>query len=147
MKGTPMKNALFILAALTLCAGSALAAGNKATFVSADDLKWTPVPGFDGVETAVVEGDAGKTAHHGFHKFKAGFEAPLHHHTANHYMTVVAGTITLTVDGKEHKLPAGSYFAFSNKTPHMTKCEPGTDCILFGDVRGKWDVKPEKKTK
>ena len=43
-------------------------------------------------------------------KFVGG-AAPLHHHSSDHYGTVVAGTIVLTVDGQDKKLPAGSYSA------------------------------------
>ena len=56
---------------------------------------------------------------------------------------MVAGTLVLTVDGKEQKLPPGSFFTFTNKTKHATSCEKGADCILSMDVRGKWDVIPE----
>lgn len=37
-------------------------------------------------------------------------------------------------------LPAGSFFAFSGKAKHTTRCVAGTDCVLSMDVRGKWDV-------
>jgi quercetin dioxygenase-like cupin family protein len=109
----------------------------------AADLKWNDVPDMKGVQIAVADGDPSKGASHFFIKFAGGFAAPLHHHTANHSVTVVAGTVALTVDGTEHKLPAGSFFAFSNKTKHTTSCVAGADCVLSVDARGKWDVKIE----
>lgn len=130
----------------SLLAVSAQAAiKSQATFVEAKDMKWKDVPGAEGIQTATVEGDAAKGAHHVFMKFKSGFNAPMHHHTANHFVTVVAGTLLLTVDGKEHRLPAGSYFEFKGKQAHATACAEGDDCVIFGDVRGKWDVLMEKK--
>jgi quercetin dioxygenase-like cupin family protein len=69
----------------------------------------------------------------------------LHHHSSDHFATVVTGTLILTVDGQEQLLPAGSFFSFKNKKVHATACSPGAECILFTDVRGKWDVVPEKK--
>ena len=75
------------------------------------------------------------------------FAAPLHHHTADHYVTVVSGTLILIVDGKENKLPAGSYFSFTGKAKHETKCDAGAECVLFVDARGKWDVVPEEAPK
>ena len=69
-----------------------------------------------------------------------GFTAPVHHHTANHFVTVVAGTLVLTVDGSEQKLPPGSFFAFTKKAKHATACAAGADCVLSVDSRGKWDV-------
>ena len=60
--------------------------------------------------------------------------------------TVVTGTMVLTVDGQDRKLPAGSYFALTGKKPHATRCEAGAECVLAIDARGKWDV-VQKKTK
>ncbi len=118
---------------------------DNAMLVEAKDIKWEAVKDFPGVYTSTIEGNAMKGAHHSFMKFDAGFAAPLHHHSSDHFVTVVAGTLVLTVDGVEHRLPPGSYFAFKKKQPHMTTCAAGADCVLFTDVRGKWDVVPEKK--
>ena len=109
----------------------------------ATELKWADVPGFPGVQMAAAQGDPAKGPHHMMLKFTGGFSAPLHHHTTDHYGTVVAGTLVLNSGGKEVRLPPGSYFAFTGKMPHMTKCEAGADCILAIDARGKWDVVPE----
>ncbi len=124
--------------------GLAVAKGGTSLLIAAADVKWAPVPGFEGVQIGALDGDPGKAASHFFLKFKAGFAAPLHHHSANHSGTVVAGTLVLTVDGKEQKLAPGSFFALSGKAPHMTTCAAGADCILSMDVRGKWDVVAEK---
>ena len=134
-----------ILAALLVGAFTLAHAGDTkkttgAVFAPASDIKWSAVPGMQGVQIAPVEGDPAKGASHFFLKFAPGFSAPVHHHTANHSGTVVAGTLVLTVDGKEQKLPAGSFFAFSGKKKHATRCEAGGDCVLSMDVRGKWDV-------
>jgi quercetin dioxygenase-like cupin family protein len=111
------------------------------------DLKWNDIPGFPGLKMAVVQGDPGKGASHFFLKFPAAFAAPVHHHTANHYVTVLTGTLVLTIDGKDAKLPAGSYFSFTDKKPHATKCDAGAECVLFIDARGKWDVVADKPKK
>lgn len=118
--------------------------GGSATLIPAANLKWTDVPGFAGVQMAVLQGDPGKGAHHAMLKLPGGFTAPLHHHTADHYVTVVAGTVVLTVDGRDTRLPAGSYFSFTGKKQHLTRCDAGADCILSSDARKAWDVLPEK---
>ncbi len=121
----------------------AQAKGSGASVVtSAADLKWNDVANFPGVKMAVASGDPAKGAAHFFMKFAAGFAAPVHHHNADHFVTVVAGTMVLNIDGKDVKLPAGSYFSFSGKKPHTTKCDAGAECVLFVDARGKWDVIP-----
>ncbi len=111
-----------------------------ATVVAAPSLKWADVPNAAGVQIATVEGDGAKGPHHFYLKFVGGFSAPAHHHTTDHFGTVVSGTILLTVDGKEQRLPPGSFFSFHGKAPHATTCEAGADCVMFIDARGKWDV-------
>jgi quercetin dioxygenase-like cupin family protein len=146
-----MKNTLTVLTVVlaglswsTAARAQAPAKAKKgALLVPAADLKWSDVPDMAGVQLAAVEGDPSKGPSHFFIKFVSGFSAPLHHHTANHFVTVVAGTLVLTVDGNEQKLPAGSFFSFSNKTKHTTGCAAGAECILSVDARGKWDVKIE----
>jgi len=115
-----------------------------AVLVPAGGIKWSDVPDFPGVSMAVLQGDPAKGPHHSMLKLKDGFAAPLHHHSSDHFGTVVSGTLVLTVDGKDTKLPAGSYFSFKGMKKHMTRSEPGADCVLSMDVRGKWDVIPEK---
>ena len=103
-----------------LCASQASAKGGHAVLIPAADVKWADVPGFPGVQMGVINGNPAKGSHHSMLKFAAGFAAPLHHHSSDHYGTVVAGTVVLTVDGKENKLPAGSSFALTGRMPHQT---------------------------
>ncbi len=131
-----------------LLAGTAAApvpgarAADGVRYIPASDVRWSEVPGAPGVQIAPLQGDPGKGPSHFLLKFSGGFSAPLHHHTANHYVTVVAGTLVLTADGREQKLGAGSYFSFTGRKKHATRCEAGTDCVLAMDVRGRWDVVP-----
>jgi quercetin dioxygenase-like cupin family protein len=108
------------------------------------DIKWQDVPDFPGVKMAALEGDPAKGAAHFLIKLQDGFAAPLHHHSSDHFVTVVSGTLLLTVDGTETRLPAGSFFVFRGMKRHVTRCEAGADCVLSIDARGKWDVVPEK---
>lgn len=132
----------FALIAAASAAGAVAAV--SAVLIPASEVKWADVPGFPGVQLAAVGGNPAKGPHHSMLKFTGGFAAPLHHHTTDHYGTVVSGTLVLTSAGKEVRLPPGSYFAFTGKMPHTTKCEAGADCVLAIDARGKWDVVPEK---
>lgn len=136
--------AIAILALLAAGSATGAAAAASAVLLPAGEVKWAHVPGFPGVQMAAVGGNPAKGPHHSMLKFTGGFAAPLHHHTTDHYGTVVTGTLVLTSGGKEVRLPPGSYFAFTGKMPHMTKCEAGADCVLAIDARGKWDVVPEK---
>ena len=102
------------------------------------------MPDFPGIKMAVLQGDPGKGAAHFMMKLPGGFVSPVHHHSSDHYVTVISGTMTFTIDGKDTKLPAGSYFSYTGKKQHITKCETGADCVLSIDTRGKWDIVPEK---
>jgi quercetin dioxygenase-like cupin family protein len=117
--------------------------GGSAVLIPASDIKWSDVPEFPGVQMAALEGNPAKGPHHSMLKLPGGFVAPLHHHSSDHYATVLAGTMVFTVDGKEIKLPVGSYFSFIGKKQHLTKCEAGANCVLSIHARGKWDVLPE----
>jgi quercetin dioxygenase-like cupin family protein len=134
-----------IAVAFCALATSAGARQGVAVLTPSTDVKFSDVPGFPGVQMAVVQGDPAKGPHHSMLKFAPGFEAPVHHHTTDHYGSVLSGTLVLVSDGREVRLPPGSYFAFTGKMPHATRCEKGSDCVVAIDARGKWDVVPETK--
>jgi len=116
----------------------------KAEFTPAANLKWVNA-GVPGVSTAVVSGDMKKGRSHFYLKYDGGFVAPVHHHSPDHYVTTVTGNLVLIADGKEHRLPPGSYFAFLGKAKHAARCEGSEACVMFIDARGPWDVVLEKK--
>jgi quercetin dioxygenase-like cupin family protein len=135
--------AALLLSAVTRADEPAKKAGPAAVFVPPADLKWADVPGMTGVKMATLTGNPAKGAGHFFVKFTPGFSAPEHHHTANHYVAVMQGTMVLGVDGKDHSLPTGSFFSFTGGKKHTTKCAEGGDCVVYIDSRGTWDVVPE----
>ena len=128
----------FILAAIgTVLSGPVTA---QTAFSPANDIKWTNA-GVPGVSTAAVRGDMSKGASHFYLKYAAGFVAPMHHHSPDHYATTVTGNLVLVgADGKEHRLAPGSYFALVNKAAHAARCEGSQDCVMFIDARSAWDV-------
>jgi quercetin dioxygenase-like cupin family protein len=105
----------------------------------ATELNWKGA-GVPGVATAVVNGDMTKSPSHFYLRYSKGFVSPVHHHSPDHYVTTVTGTLILTVDNKEHRLPPGSYFALIDKAKHAARCEGAEDCVMFIDARGPWDV-------
>lgn len=139
-----------LLAATLALAGAAapLASAKgpgKTVMTPMADLKWSDA-GIPGVATAGADGDMKKGASHFFLKYAAGFVAPMHHHSPDHYAVTVSGNLVLiTADGKEVRLAPGSFFAFKDKAPHAGRCEGSQDCVMFIDARGRWDVVPAKK--
>lgn len=129
-------------ALIAAASGPAIGAGNEVVVAKAD-LKWKDM-GIPGVAAAPVSGDMEKGASRFFLTYPVGFVTPNHHHSSAHYVTVVSGTITLTVDGKDHKLGPGSYFALTEKMPHTAKVEGNEAAVFFIQADGPWDVVMEK---
>ena len=143
-----MKHPLSLaLAAIALTVSIAAAdSASKSVVTPVASVTWAPA-GVPGVSIAPVEGDMAKGSSHFYLKYDAGFSAPMHHHSPDHYVTVVSGTLTLTTDSKETKLAPGSYFALLNKAPHAARVEGKDACVMFIDARGPWDVVMEDAAK
>ena len=111
----------------------------KSVVVSKADLKWKTLNDA-GVAAALVSGDMAKGPSRFFLKYPVGLTTPLHFHTADHHVTVISGTITLTVGGKDHRLGPGSYFMLGDKAAHIAKVEGSEDAVFFIQADGPWDV-------
>ena len=107
------------------------------------ELTWKNM-GVPGLDAAPVSGDMEKGPSRFYLKYPAGFVTPAHHHSSDHYATVISGTITLTAGGKDYRLGPGSYFALTGKMPHIAKVEGNEDAIFFIQADGPWDVVMEK---
>jgi quercetin dioxygenase-like cupin family protein len=142
MKMNDKRGAVLAAAAAVLAVGVAGAAEQPVATAKAS-LKWTDA-GIPGVKTAVVHGDMAKGPSHFYLSYPAGFVAPRHHHTPDHYATTVSGTLVLIAGGQEQRLAPGSFFALTNKMTHAARCEGSEACVMFIDARGAWDVVPEK---
>ncbi len=132
--------ALGALAALVMSTPAHAADKAAATLWAAEDLKWTALPDSP-VKMSVVWGDPATGPFGAFLKFPAGFAAPLHHHTADHHVIVVSGTAVMTPEGEAAKrLGPGSTFSFTGAKKHTTACDAASECVLFVDDSGKWDL-------
>lgn len=117
--------------------------GGKSIVVAKADLKWKEM-GVPGLMAAPVAGDMEKGPCRFYLKYPVGFVTPNHHHSADHYVTVVSGAITLTVGGVDYRLGPGSYFELTGKAPHTAKVEGNEDAVFFIQADGPWDVVMEK---
>ena len=141
-------SALVALATVSAATQSAAqSAAPTANLVAVGDLKWVDVPDTP-AKMATVKGDAAKGPHASFIKLPAGFSAPLHSHSADHQVAVVAGTLTETPEGGvAKKLGPGSWFEFTGKKKHVTTCDAGADCVLFIVAKAAWDLVPAAPAK
>ena len=127
-----------IAAALFSAAPVLAAETGKSVVLAKADLKWKAMG--NGVMAAPVSGDMDKGPSRFFLKYPAGLITPLHHHTANHHVAVISGSVTLTVGGKEHRLGPGSYFLLADRAPHIAKVEGGEEVVFFIQAEAPWDV-------
>jgi len=138
-----LKQAVLVSISAALIAASPMAAaGGSSVVVKNAELKWKDMG--NGVAAAVVSGDMQKGASRFFLKYPVGLVTPKHHHNADHYATLVSGSITLTVDGKDQKLGPGDYFALTKKAPHVAKVEGSQEAVFFIQADAPWDVVMEK---
>lgn len=115
-------------------------------FVSAADLKWADLnpTGAPGVKIADVWGDHTKSGYGAFLKFPPGFLSPLHTHTNAIKIVVISGTYIQTPEGQsEHRMGPGSYvFQPGGNYKHISACDKASECLLFIESAGKFDLKP-----
>jgi len=115
----------------------------------AADIKWSDLPGTPGVQFCDLWGDHTKGAYGTLVKFPAGSEVPLHTHTNDMRTVVVSGTLIHTPEGKAGiRLGSGSYI----KQPghgykHTTACDKASECIIFTESAGAFDVLPVEAKK
>ncbi|MGQ0801093.1 MAG: cupin domain-containing protein [Pseudomarimonas sp.] len=138
------KHAVAISLSVALMAGAPMvASGAGSTIVVGQaDLHWKDMG--NGITAAQVAGDMERGTSRFFLKYPVGLVTPMHHHDADHYVTVVSGAITLNVEGRDHKLGPGAYFALTNKAPHIAKVEGNEDAVFFIQADGPWNVVMEK---
>ncbi len=149
--------ALFVLAAAVFAQEPAQSTAKAVTkagtpiFMSAADLKWADLnpTGAPGVKIADVWGEHARGGYRAFLKFPAGFAAPLHTHTNAIKIVVISGTYIQTPEGKsEMRMGPGSYvFQPGGSYKHLSACDKASECLLFIESTGKFDLKPVEAAK
>ena len=149
----------FVLAAAVLAQGSGETKANSGPkakagtpiFIPTGDVKWTDLDpnGAPGVKIADVWGDHTKGGYGAFLKFPAGFLAPLHTHTHAIKIVVISGTYMQTPEGKaEQRMGPDSYvFQPGGNYKHISACDKASECMLFIESNGKFDLKPVEAAK
>lgn len=113
------------------------------TLIAVNELKWEPLPGFEGCEEAKIVGDPTKEAHRVFYKFPVGMKSPPHSHSYGDRGVIVSGALGLAVEGAPmKKLPPGSFFSIAAGVPHVTTVEGDQPCVFWVEREGPFDVKP-----
>jgi len=145
--------ALFVLAAAVFAqrpkeskSSKSVSTAGTPVFISPSDLKWGDLnpTGAPGVKIADVWGNHARGGYGAFLKFPAGFLAPLHTHTSAIKIVVISGTYMQTPEGKaEMRMGPGSYvFQPGGSYKHISACDKASECLLFIESTGPFDLKP-----
>lgn len=118
---------------------------------SADDaqLKWGPCPPFlpEGCGIAVLHGDPAEDNLDVFFRVPARSSIPLHWHTSQERMVLVAGELHVTYDGQETAvLKPGTYAYGPARRPHEGFCASDVPCVLFIAFESPLDAVPIEST-
>jgi anti-sigma factor ChrR (cupin superfamily) len=126
-------------------AQAATAGPAQPIFLPASDVKWMDLDptGAPGVKIADLWGDHAKGPFGGFLKLPAGFAVPLHTHTYAMKVVFLAGTYVQAPEGKpEVRLGPGGYMLQpGGDYRHITSCDKASDCVLFVESDGPFDLK------
>ncbi len=114
---------------------------------SAAEIKWTDNPAIKGAKVAVLWGDPKTGAYGAFKTIPAGGSIPLHTHTRDARVALVAGTVALSMAGEPAKeLGPGSYAFIPGGVEHAADCKAGADCVYLEQQTGASDIKFVEKT-
>ena len=124
---------------------SQTAGSEQPVFMPAADVKWTDLDpsGAPGVKIADLWGNHATGAYGAYLKLPAGFAAPLHMHTHAMKVVFLSGTYIQAPEGKaEVRLGPGSYMMQpGGNYRHTTSCDKSSDCVLFVESEGPFDLK------
>ena len=145
-----MKKMIFVLAACFLINSPSWAkkATKEIKGITMEELKWEPNPERpDEVQVAVVRGNMKKGSHAAFQKFKPGFSVENHTHSSSFHEIVIAGTWVTGPESSPKTYGPGSYVDCPAGVPHITKCTSTTECLVYIESSGKFDMHMAKEAK
>jgi quercetin dioxygenase-like cupin family protein len=93
-----------------------------------------------GVMKALLWGDPEKGPYAAFTKFPPGAKHALHSHTNDIHMVVLKGAYLYWKDGKETRVPAGSYASIPGGEKHVSGSDAKEGCTFYESSQGKFDI-------
>jgi quercetin dioxygenase-like cupin family protein len=146
-----MKKALMVLgvAALVLAAMSmGFAQAQKASstkkksviYVAADKANFKESAA--GVSMAVLWGDPDKGPHATFTKFTPGYDAGMHTHTNDVWITVIKGAYLYKDDAGEKRVGPGDFLRVPGGHKHWSGADKAEGAVFYEEGSGKFDLIP-----
>jgi quercetin dioxygenase-like cupin family protein len=115
----------------------------KVIYVSADSATFKPIPA-GGVSMATLWGDPGKGAHGTFTKFVPGYDAGMHTHTSDIWITVIKGAYLYKDDAGEKRVGPGDFLRVPGGHKHWSGGDKTEGALFYEEGSGKFDNIPAK---
>jgi quercetin dioxygenase-like cupin family protein len=139
--------AAVVLAATTLGLAQAekkATPAKKSVYASPDHATFKDAPNNDGVSMAVLHGDPDKGAHATYTKFKPGYDAGWHTHTADLWIIGIKGAYLYKDDAGEKRIGPGDYLRVPGGHKHWSGGDKTEGALFYEEGSGKFDSIPAK---
>ena len=118
------------------------AVAKKAVYASPDQAKYKDSPDSPGVSMAVLRGDPDKGPHATYTKFKPGFDAGMHTHTADLWIVGIKGASLYKDDAGEKRIGPGDYLRVPGGHKHWSGGDKTEGALFYEEGSGKFDSIP-----
>jgi mannose-6-phosphate isomerase-like protein (cupin superfamily) len=130
--------------ALVVTTAVVVAQGQGAGIIFARSRSAKFAPMVPGVSNSVVWGDTLTGPFGGFTKFRPGFDAGLHTHTADVLLVVLRGAYLYRDDAGAKRVGPGDFLRVPGGHKHWSGGDPKEGALFYQETFGKFDLIPAK---
>jgi quercetin dioxygenase-like cupin family protein len=134
--------AVAVVIAWSIGAVQVRAGDKKVIFASAEQASFKESA--PGVSMAALWGDSSKGAHATFTKFVPGYDAGMHTHTNDVWITVVKGAYLYKDDAGEKRVGPGDFLRVPGGHKHWSGGDAKDGALFYEESNGKFDLIPAK---
>ncbi|HEY8716230.1 MAG TPA: DUF4437 domain-containing protein [Candidatus Acidoferrum sp.] len=116
----------------------------KVVYISSDHSEFKSPPNISEVSMAAVRGDRDKGPHATFTKFKPGYDAGVHTHTADTTIVGIKGAYLYKDDDGEKRVGPGDYLFVPGGHKHWSGGDKTEGALFYQEGSGKFDLIPAK---
>jgi quercetin dioxygenase-like cupin family protein len=131
--------ALVIIVASSVLHAQKAAAGKKVIYVSSSSAAFQRSTS-KGVTMEVLWGDPDKGAHATFTKFEPGYDAGMHTHTNDVWISVVKGAYLYKDDDGEKRVGPGDFLRVPGGHKHWSGGDKTEGALFYEEGSGKFDL-------
>lgn len=120
-------------------------ASKKVVYVSSDKADFQGMKNSNGaVSRAMIWGDPDKGAHGTFSKFKPGYDAGTHTHSADTTVVVIKGAYLYKDEDGEKRVGPGDYLFVPGGHKHWSGGDKTEGALFYQEGSAKFDLTPAK---